>query len=260
MVEKECSIKSGDAVLKGTACLPKIHGRFPVVLMIHGSGPLDRDENIDGQGLNIFNAIAHHLADNGIASVRYDKRGCGESTGNYYSAGHFDLVEDAVQWFDSLDGFEFCDQKRKYLLGHSEGCIIAPQVNLKRPAVAGMILLAPFIESLETILRAQAKVAQTEIERSKGFSGAIKRTYCKIFGQPIEAQNNLITKIKNTSSDYFYAGFRKIEAKWIRELFTVNAIEIFEQVTSPILAIAGEKDLQCNPQDVEKFQYSLTSQ
>ena len=150
MVEKECSIKSGDAVLKGTACLPKIHGRFPVVLMIHGSGPLDRDENIDGQGLNIFNAIAHHLADNGIASVRYDKRGCGESTGNYYSAGHFDLVEDAVQWFDSLDGFEFCDQKRKYLLGHSEGCIIAPQVNLKRPAVAGMILLAPFIESLET--------------------------------------------------------------------------------------------------------------
>ena len=63
--------------------------------MVHGSGPLDRNENVKkGSHLNLFNTLAHHLAGIGIASLRYDKRGCGESTGDYYAAGHSDLLAD----------------------------------------------------------------------------------------------------------------------------------------------------------------------
>ncbi|MBJ7538545.1 alpha/beta hydrolase [Marinomonas transparens] len=249
MIEIDCSITSGDVTLMGTACLPEECGQFPVVLMIHGSGPLDRDENVNGQGLNIFNAMAHYLAEQGIASVRYDKRGCGASTGNYYSTGHFALVDDAVEWCNALDGFPFCDKNQKYLLGHSEGCIIAAQADIKSPSIAGLILLCPFIESLEAILKQQAKVLQKDVDGRKGMT----KLFLRLFGQPVDLQKKLITKIKNTSSDSFYARFRKVEAKWFREIFTINPVETFQQVTSPILAIAGEKDLQCNPKDVEEI-------
>ena len=251
MIEIECSNRVGDALLKGTACLPQQDGKFPLVLMIHGSGQLDRDENTRFQKLNVFNAVAHHLASNGIASVRYDKRGCGDSGGDIYSTGHFDLVDDAVSWFDALDQFEFCDPSKKYLLGHSEGSIIVPQVNLKRPSVAGLILLCPFIEPMETILRNQATILQDELDNSRGISGTLSRILFKFIGQPIDAQNKLIEKIKNSTKDSIFYGFRKLEAKWLRDLLTLDPKHIYQGVTAPILAIAGEKDLQCNPKDLD---------
>ena len=60
--------------------------------MIHGSGPMDRNENMPGQSLNVFNTIAEHLAEKGIASLRYDKRGCGKSGGNYLGLVNTNLI------------------------------------------------------------------------------------------------------------------------------------------------------------------------
>lgn len=253
MIEIDCSMVSGEITLSGTACLPEQKGVFPVVLMIHGSGPLDRNENIKGQSLNVFNSIAHHLAEKGIASIRYDKRGCGKSSGTYYATGHFDLVDDAINWVDTLSDYDFVDKEQIYLLGHSEGCIIAPQVNIKRPSIAGLILLAPFIEPLDEILRDQGKQLQREVDAATGFSGALQRLIFKVIGQPVDLQNKLIDKIKASEKDYIYSSLRKIEAHWFRELFSINPVEIFEQTTAPILAIAGEKDLQCNPADAHRI-------
>lgn len=67
--------------------------------MVHGSGSLDRDENMKGQQLNIFNTVAHYLAREGIASLRYDKQGRGKSSGDYYTMGLLDLVNNSVSWF-----------------------------------------------------------------------------------------------------------------------------------------------------------------
>ena len=106
MVELECKLEHAGAVLAGALCLPPGSGRVPCVLMLPASGPLDRDENFKGQRLNIFNAIAHHLASKGFASLRYDKRGCGQSTGDYFSAGYFDFVADAAAWHDWLHGHD----------------------------------------------------------------------------------------------------------------------------------------------------------
>lgn len=92
MQEQEVRIQSGEVELIGILCSPDGTGKFPAVLMVHGRGPLDRDENMKGQQLNIFNAIAHVLAQRGIASLRYDKRGYGASSGDFMSAGHADLV------------------------------------------------------------------------------------------------------------------------------------------------------------------------
>ena len=165
MIENDITIDSYDNRLSGTACLPEDNRRFPLVLVVHGSGPVDRDENMKGQQLNVFNTIAHYLAREGIASLRYDKRGCGKSSGDYYAAGHSDLVNDAVSWFDALRQCDFVDTDRIFALGHSEGCIIAPQVSLKRPAVAGLILLCPFVDDMESILIKNRPYSSNETSR-----------------------------------------------------------------------------------------------
>src|SRR5690349_6626940 len=88
MPESEVGVSVDGAELSATLCTPSGQGRFPCVLMLPGSGPLDRDENVEGQRLDIFNTIAHHLAQAGFASLRYDKRGCGKSTGKCLEAGY----------------------------------------------------------------------------------------------------------------------------------------------------------------------------
>src|SRR5688572_15391124 len=119
MLERELQIEAHGNRLSGTFCQPTALGRFPTVLMVHGSGPQDRDENMPGQRLDVFNTIAHHLARAGFASLRYDKRGCGKSSGDYLRAGQADLVADVLAWIDRLRVESSCSDKL-FLLGHSE--------------------------------------------------------------------------------------------------------------------------------------------
>jgi pimeloyl-ACP methyl ester carboxylesterase len=156
MLELELEIEAADAVISGTLCLPSDRGPFPSVLMLPGSGPLDRNENIDGQCLNIFNAIAHHLVEIGFASLRYDKRGCAKSTGEYFQAGYFDFVEDAVACFDRMKRHPLCASDQIYALGHSEGTLTAMHLSLQRHEVAGIIQLCPIAEDFEAALLRQA--------------------------------------------------------------------------------------------------------
>lgn len=247
MIEKEISIRSNDVQLSGTICLPKETGRFPAVLMIHGSGPLDRDENMKAQQLNVFNTIAHHLAKEGFASLRYDKRGCGKSGGNFYKTGHFDLVEDVVNAFDALSQMEFCE--KVFVLGHSEGCIIAPQVSLKRTSIAGLILLCPFADTIESVLMKQAAQLEKEFEHSGFFSKMLSN----ILGANVKSQRKLIDSINSSNAESMRNHFQKVPAKSFRELMSLDPRSIFSQVTQPMLIIGGEKDLQCEPADVDRI-------
>lgn len=250
MIEDEISIASDGASLSGTLCLPAPEGSFPVVLMIHGSGPLDRNGNIKGQKLDIFNTIAHALADSGIASVRYDKRGCGDSSGDYYSSTQLDFVNDAINWVDALHRKEFCRANKIYLLGHSEGTVIAPKVHAESPAVAGLVLVCPFVAGLEETLLKQASQIDKEIASFRGLSGVVHKTLCALFGSCVSQQKKLIHKIKATSTDTIKVRFQKIPAAWFRELFELDLQTIYRRASCPVLLIGGEKDLQCDPNDV----------
>lgn len=250
MVEQDVEINSNGTVLNGTACLPEGEGPFPFVLMVHGSGPLDRNENIKGQKLDIFNAIAHHLAGVGVASLRYDKRGCGKSAGNYYTAGHFDLIEDAVACVDALEQPGAFKVSSLYILGHSEGAIIAPQVSLRRPSVAGVVLLCPFAQNMESILMDQARHMRSEINELQGFKGFVYRIGAALFGGGEAAQTALLNRLKLSVTPTIRYRLIKMPAKWYRELLQLDPREIFSKVTCPMLLIGGEKDIQCNPADV----------
>ncbi len=248
MTEQDLVVSSGDISLAGTLTWPDGSAHVPLVLMIHGSGPLDRDENIPIQKLNIFNALAKTFVENGIASFRYDKRGCGKSLGKFIEAGYLDLVADAEACLAHLRE-NFADRANGiYLLGHSEGTLIAAEIALRQP-VDGLVQLAPFVEDMEKILRDQARKGDEMIDRMSGFQGKLVRFITRLTGRPSQQQDRIIDKVKSTNDPTIRVGLQKLGARWLRELFAANPPEIYSSVNAPTLLIGGGKDLQCNPAD-----------
>jgi len=117
--------------------------RFPAVVTISGSGAQDRDEWIPvANGYRPFRQFADTLGRNGIAVVRFDDRGYGASTGNHSRATSADFADDVrsvVAWLRTRADI---DPDRIFLLGHSEGAMIAPMVAANDPNLAGLVLLA----------------------------------------------------------------------------------------------------------------------
>lgn len=131
---------AGKVTLAGTLTVPQGKGPFPAVVLVHGSGAIDRDENIHGHKL--FLVLADHLSRQGIAVLRYDKRGVAKSTGTYGTATSFDLATDAEAAVRFLRGRAEVDTRHIGIVGHSEGGLIAPLVASRDPALGFVVLLA----------------------------------------------------------------------------------------------------------------------
>lgn len=217
------------------------------VLMLHGSGPVDRNQNMKGQKLDVFNHLASEFAKAGIGSLRYDKRGCGKSGGDYYTTGFGDLIDDACAAVDMLVS------KPKtgsiILLGHSEGTMIAPVVAQRRPQVRGMILLCPTVQPVEELLLLQAQRFAEMVEEMPGIRGTVMRLFARFQGGVIDGQQRLIAKTKSTSRETFYSMGKKVPAKWLKELLAHDVEGWMRKVDIPALAISGAKDIQCMPGD-----------
>lgn len=258
MIEKQITVHSDGVRLAGTLCLPSEEGTFPCVLMIHGSGPVDRDENTRQMkfikvNLNAFNTTAHYLAEKGIASLRYDKRGCGKSSGDYGKAGFHDLIRDAKAIYQYLSSQEYVKKDSLFLLGHSEGTVIAPKIAAEYPEIAGLILLAPFAQNMEQPLRYQVKKLKEDAEQGGGLNRLIMRLAWKLTGDPAKVQSVLFEKIRSTTKDSFRYKGQRINAKWLREHLDDNPAETMRNISCPILALAGEKDIQVDPQDAVRI-------
>lgn len=253
MIERELYVTSAGHRLAGTLCLPDGPGPHAVALMVHGSGPLDRNENLPGQALNAFNSIAHYLASRGIASLRYDKRGCGQSEGDFYRTGHHELVDDAERWLRLLASHPDCEFAATFVLGHSEGTVIAPQLFSRMPQIAGLILLCPFVEDLESVLLRQAGQLERELAGRQGVLGAVPNLLFRLLGADAKRQARFIERIRASSMDSIRVRLQKVPARWYRELFALDLPALYAEVTCPTLLLGGEKDLQCQPQDVAEI-------
>ena len=93
-LEQNISFLSDGLALSGTVTLPDLEGTYPGVVLIPGSGQVDRNENAKKLAINAFREIAAVLATKGIASLRYDKRGVGQSQGDFWKAGFYDNIDD----------------------------------------------------------------------------------------------------------------------------------------------------------------------
>ena len=253
---KETELRIGQ--LAGVLAEPNgdVAKRAPLVLMIHGSGPLDRNENGAGQKLDVFNAIAAALAEQGIASFRYDKRGCGASGGDYITADQTDFLNDAAACLDELQAL-FPDRfGARVLLGHSEGTMIAARLCQQRK-VDGLVLICPYLTDMETILMKQAREVEATIAGASGVSGAVQRFAMRVLGRPANWQARLIRKLKQTETPTIRFMGRRMPARWLRECLRLDHRAIYAGVDTATLVVGGEKDLQCDPADVPKIEAIL---
>ncbi|MEE9320094.1 MAG: alpha/beta fold hydrolase [Granulosicoccus sp.] len=255
--EESVTISNEGHQLAGTLCHPTGAASGISILLIAGSGQHDRNQNSKKFKLNLFNTLAEQLASAGIHTLRYDKRGCGDSEGEYAAVGHTDLVSDARAWLNYMTSRLDDTSQITCVLGHSEGTIICPQIAADRKAVNGQILLAPFLEPLQAVTERQARQTLETITTLPGVYGKFIRLILRLQGDQLVKQRKHFQRARESKKPFFRKGFRKVNAKWLREIAALNPVKIHISVSLPTLAVAGEKDLQCLPTDADRLRELL---
>jgi pimeloyl-ACP methyl ester carboxylesterase len=198
--EEEVTFNNGNLSFAGTLSVPPKNGKHPVAIMITGSGPQNRDENV--AGFKIFKVIADYLTENGIAVLRYDDRGVGGSKGKSVDESTTEeFSTDVMAAMDFLKKREDINADQIGLIGHSEGGIVAPIVASKRSDVAFIVCIAgPSVNGAEIILE-QTKLImlangddKDKVEKDISDSRTVMNLFLK--GATDEEIKNAIRKIK----------------------------------------------------------------
>ena len=166
MIEREdLRFRAGDASLAATLTFPVVDGRVPWALLIPSWLPRDRDGAWDRRGHpgwfgprtgpdeGLLARLADALADRGVATLRYDPRGCGESDGAWESTGLFTRIDDARDAIGAMRSRPELDLRRTAIVGHGEGAGIALSVAIGDPAIGALGLVGAPARSLRTVLR-----------------------------------------------------------------------------------------------------------
>ncbi|ASS49714.1 MAG: hypothetical protein A3D31_09040 [Candidatus Fluviicola riflensis] len=252
--------KSAGITLAGTLSLPAKKGKFPVVVLISGSGPQDRNETILGH--EPFAVIADYLTRNGVGVLRYDDRGAGKSTGNFGLATTTDFSTDAEAALNYLKQRKEVNKSKIGLVGHSEGGIIAPMVAARNKDVAFIIMLAgPGLPGSEILALQQALIGRAEgaseadIEENATISKGLFEIVAKEqdasattaeLKSYLETQlNALPDSMKSKSTEEMIAEILPgVDNPWMKEFIRYDPRPALRKVTCPVLALNGSKDLQ----------------
>lgn len=274
---QETAASSGaqDAVLAGTLSMPRGQGEgpFPAVVLVSGSGLQNRDEEIMGH--KPFKAIAGYLARRGIAVLRYDDRGFGQSTGDASSATTFDFARDAFGALEFLAKTDGIDTTRLGVVGHSEGGIVAAIIAAQKvqyvqqgqiahqapdlqqaqslPEASFIVMLAgPGVRGDELLLeqaRAIAKASGASDEQiematalnSKIYSIAMKEDSVESRRQDIVALLKKEAPELESQADGIVS---QVLSPWVVQFLKLDPADYLRNVTIPVLALNGTKDLQ----------------
>ena len=258
---EEVSYENRDAgiTLAGTFTKPKSGGPFPALLLITGSGPQNRDEELFGH--KPFLVIADYLTRRGIAVLRVDDRGTGKSTGVFGAATTKDFAGDVRAGITYLKSRSDVNVKKIGLLGHSEGGIIAPMVASDSKDVAFIVMMAGPSLTGEEILYLQDSLISTvmgtppeEIQKELRLN-RILFSLIRTESDSTKLQQEIRSAVKESMSpdsatvgtvneEAVNAAVKQLTSPWFRFFVTYDPIPALEKTTCPILALDGSKDLQ----------------
>jgi uncharacterized protein len=234
----------GDPLLAGTLTLPDAPAPVPAVLLAAGSGPMDRDSNHRRVRFDVTRALAHALADGGLASLRYDKRGVGASPGDWRAAGLYDNVDDLARAREALAARPEVDAGRVLLAGHSEGALLAAALAARGAPVAGVVLLAMSATPGAELLRWQARgIAPTLPAPVRGLLRLLRTDL-----EARTAANH--RKVLGTTTDVARVDGVRVNSRWTREFLLHDPRADLARLTVPVLALTGDKDLQVPADDL----------
>lgn len=258
--------KTAIVTFAGTITLPKVtfkgKKKLPAVILISGSGPQDRNEELLGH--KSFLVIADYLTRNGIAVLRYDDRGTAKSTGDFQSATSADFATDAQAAFDFLKNHPDIDASKIGFAGHSEGGLIAPMVAAKNKEVAFIALLAGVGQPGDELLMEQGYLIgkvqglDDEILRKNRIAQEVMFDIVKKhYGDTPKIKEELTTYLKNsldqnpemipkgsTKEDFMKREINTLSSDWFQYLIVTDPRPTLEKVSCPVLAINGSLDLQ----------------
>ncbi|WP_163323724.1 alpha/beta hydrolase family protein [Draconibacterium mangrovi] len=252
--------------LAGTLSLPDKEGKYPVVILISGSGPQNRDEELARH--KPFLVLSDYLTRKGIAVLRYDDRGFGESTGCHECATTADFASDVKAAIEYLKSRNEIDIDNIGLIGHSEGGMIAPMVASENSDVGFIVTLAaPGVSLKEIILKQNELISRAEGESEEKIAmdrsitekalnmiaaaedvDVLEKQLSKYLKKEARKNKELIKK-ESDVKEYVNSYLLEYANIWMIYALNYNAAKYFEKVQCPSLILNGAKDLQVDSED-----------
>ncbi|WP_242164675.1 alpha/beta fold hydrolase [Lysobacter sp. M15] len=244
--ERDFGIGTGDRALPGTLAIPKGEppsAGWPTVVLVHGSGPHDRDETIGPN--RPFLDIARGLAAQGIAVLRYEKRTQARPQDFAERAYTIDdeTTDDAVAAIAALRATEGVDPKRVFVFGHSQGGMLAPRIALKAGDVAGLVLFAaPARPLLDILIEQNVRMAVLgDGKTSDAERAAIER---------LKLQVQTARKDGDAAADALPMG---LPASYWRSTDAVDPVVEAREAKLPMLVLQGARDIQVVDADWQRW-------
>jgi dienelactone hydrolase len=213
----ELVVKTGEIELPATLTLPEGEGPFPAIVLVHGSGPNDRDETV---GANApFRDLAEGLAAHGVATLRYVKRTRQVPLGGVRTVRD-EVIDDALSALALARSQPGVDPERVYLLGHSLGAYLAPRIARDDPAIAGVIMLAGNVRPIWEVAAEQLEYLNAPPERLEQLGAGVPASYRE-------------------------------------DLETYDPVATARQLEMPLLILQGERDYQVTMREFELWRSGL---
>jgi dienelactone hydrolase len=238
--ERAVTIGADQWKLPGALTIPNGAGPFPALVLVHGSGPNNRDETVGGT--RVFRDLAEGLASRGVVVLRYDKRTLqyrARMAGLKEMTIHEETGEDAVRAAELLRAQKEVDPKRVYVLGHSLGGYVAPRIAEEDGKLAGIVLLAANARPLEDLIVEQAEHLNVPAKDLEGIRAAVKRVKTL---EPGDADAPPLLGMP---------------APYLLDLKGYDPVALAKRVNIPMLVLQGERDFQVTMKDFELWKAGL---
>ena len=267
--EEEVNIDGEGLTLAGTLTIPFTSGPHPAAILLTGSGPQTRDEEIFG--FAVFRVLADHLTRQGFAVLRCDDRGIGKSTGDFAAATTPDFALDARAQWAFLRTRKDIVPSQIGLIGHSEGAIVAAMISRMEPAVAFTVLLAGpsvrgdslILGQVERLARAggapdsvvtdalhsQERVLAT-VRADTGWTSLRSRLIADLRRSAERAtpeQRSSFGNIDSMAAARVDVQMKQLRVPWYRRFILYDPAEDLRAMTGPVLALFGSLDMQVPP-------------
>jgi uncharacterized protein len=237
--EENVSFGSEHWKLPATLTIPNGTGPFPAVLLVHGSGPNDRDETYGPN--KPFKDLAWGLASRGIAVLRYEKR-TKQYPEEFAILQNFtvqdETIADAVAGVNFLFNSSVVDHSKIFILGHSLGGMLAPRIALQNDHITGLVIMAGPTRHLEDLILEQSRY----LANLSGLNQSVE----------IAELERLVMQVKNLDMNQSEDVLGAPKSYWV-DLATYDPVETARLLDVPLFILQGERDYQVTLTDFAQW-------